>query len=105
MYRYHFCWRDQICCLLFTNHRGGDACDKPHLVAAENCLGQSVKVLVIFFPAFSQRCLSAFRVQSDLSLCLSNKIKTDPLRTVSIFMRKVLGHTAVSAIQASSVTL
>ena len=30
---------------------------------------------------------------------------SDPLRAVSIFMRKVMGHTAVSAIQASSVTL
>ena len=34
---------------------------------------------------------------------IGNKI--DPLRAVSIFMRKVMGHTAVSAIQASLVTL
>ena len=36
---------------------------------------------------------------------IANKNKTDPLRAVSIFVRKVMGHTAVSAIQASSVTL
>ena len=36
---------------------------------------------------------------------IGNKNKTDPLRAVSILMRKVMGHTAVSATQASSVTL
>ena len=36
---------------------------------------------------------------------IANKNKTDPLRAVSISMRKRMGHTAVSATQALSVTL
>ena len=39
---------------------------------------------------------------------IANKNKTeilDPLRAVNILMRKWMGHTAVSATQASSVTL
>ena len=36
---------------------------------------------------------------------VDNKNKTDSLRTVHILMRTVMGHTAVSATEASSVTL
>ena len=40
-----------------------------------------------------------------LSFILVNKNKTDPLRAVNILTRKVMGHTMVSATEASSVTL
>ena len=35
----------------------------------------------------------------------TNENKTDPLRAVNILTRKAMGHTAVSATEASSVTL
>ena len=38
-------------------------------------------------------------------LIITNENKTDPLRAVNILKRKVMGHTAVSATEASSVTL
>ena len=36
---------------------------------------------------------------------IANKNKTGPLRAANIFMRKRMGHTAVSATRPSSVTL
>ena len=63
----------------------------------------SVHILLYFKKAFRQNCL--YRLRSSLkSLCQTfnaQTMKTDPLRAVSI----LIGHTADSATQASSVTL
>ena len=48
--------------------------------------------------------LQFYFVCFHMSIAKEEKENSDPLRAVSIFSRKVMGHTAVSAIQASSVT-
>ena len=48
--------------------------------------------------------VSGYRGAEDIMLNTNNK-SLDPLRANEAFIRKKLGHTAVSAIKASSVTL
>ena len=46
-----------------------------------------------------------FSAEVSMIACLIIMKSLDPLRAKKIFIRKKLGHTAVSAIKASSVTL
>ena len=53
----------------------------------------------------TQRLISKQATTIHNQCTLNNKISLDPLRAKKTFIRKKLGHTMVSAIKASSVTL
>ena len=64
--------------------------------------GQMVLIICITSPEIDTREINCLFVFNDAQIIMKS---LDPLRAKKIFIRKKLGHTAVSAIRASSVTL
>ena len=103
---------------------GGDGKEKYYIFSTENChfcihknrskshgrvtvmrYLQSLGVTILRLPSSITVCMIFIRIILLLFTCVIIIKCLDPLRAKKTFIRKKLGHTAVTAIKASPVTL